>query len=237
MVCSNIKTYIINGAAILSIAAFFFATYITRYETSNSFDPQLEATLIPPEQLQYFTFGNRDVIADFLWLRYLQGIDPCTKNCTLGWSYRILDAVITLSPSFRFAYRIGGDTLAVIVGDKEGAAKIFEKGIKQYPQYTALLQSYAYLLMFELNQPAEAAEVLIKAVDQGAPKWMLSLAARLYSKAGRNELAENVLKEYIEKFPDDAVKRKAAERLKQIQAGGKDTFVKQKSETELSETK
>ena len=46
---------------------------------------------------------------------------------------------------------------------------------------------------------------------------MLSLASRLYEKSGRKDLARIALEDFIKRFPDEATKREAQNRLKKIE--------------------
>ena len=90
---------------------------------------------IPPSRhIKKITFGYDEIIADSLWLRWIQNVNACGKNlskrsnviaesifrnsdlsnkyksmqkkmvCDQGWSYRMLDAVTDLSPKFRIPY-------------------------------------------------------------------------------------------------------------------------------------
>ena len=53
----------------------------------------------PPAGVEHFTFGHRDVTADFFWIRAIQDFDYCDhlveKNTCKGnsWLFRMLDTV------------------------------------------------------------------------------------------------------------------------------------------------
>src|ERR1700692_3858135 len=58
--------------------------------------------LSPPSGIEHFTFGHRDFIADFFWVRAIQDFDYCdlpeSANQCRGksWLYRMLDSITLL---------------------------------------------------------------------------------------------------------------------------------------------
>src|ERR1700760_2990220 len=93
-------------------------------------DPQVGRFVVPPENTKYFTFGYRDLVSDFLWIRAVQDFAYCderdstkTKSnyeeqhvfkhdlsliCNKGWVYQMVDRVTDLDPRFYVAYLAGG---------------------------------------------------------------------------------------------------------------------------------
>ncbi|MCB9026090.1 MAG: hypothetical protein H6625_07225 [Bdellovibrionaceae bacterium] len=120
------------------------------------------------------------------------------KVCDKGWSFLMLDAISNLAPKFRYVYLIGTSILSVIVDDHEGAAIIYEKALKQFPQDWKLYYGAAYHYMYELDDTSKAAEYLRKAGNYGAPSWVFSLASKLYTKSGQAFLGLTSLKQYRE---------------------------------------
>lgn len=163
----------------------------------------------PPEHIEHFHFGFSESMADSLWLRWIQDGDVCQtylapvkygttlgphdnprhKVCDTSWSFKMLDAVTRLAPKFWMPYVAGGSTLAVIVEDYEGATKLYERGLKEYPDDWILLYRASYHYQFDVGDKIKAAELLVRAGERGGPFWLRSLAARLQSEAGQYELA------------------------------------------------
>lgn len=194
----------------------------------------------PPRDIKYFSFGFEELYADILWMRLLQNIDFCKSkdgfpiydgtqkySCREGWSYKMTDAITELAPRFLAPYKIAGSIMSVIMGDKIGAKKIYDKGMKNFPNNWRLHFSAAYHYLIELEQDEQAIPILIKTADLGGPFWLYALAAKSYKKLGRLLIAQEVLKsaiadnrskEYREAFKDRLKEvEKELEKLKQDQ--------------------
>ncbi len=195
----------------------------------------------PPEQIEYFTFGFSESVADSLWIRWIQDNDVCQqyagakslnplppntgefanprhKVCDNSWSFKMLDAVTRVSPKFKMPYEAGAITLSVLTEDYEGAKLIFDRGVKVYPTDWTLLYRAAYHYLYDRNDLPRAAELLTQAAEHGAPDWLKLLASRLYSKAGQIELGLANLITYREGIKDnpEALKR-VDERIADLQ--------------------
>lgn len=155
-----------------------------------------------PKQIQNFTFGYRHVFADALWLQAIQNFDFCEeqiadKVCKKEtWLYQTLDLISDLSPQFRMPMATGPLVLSVIIGDQVGASQLFLKAVAQYPKDWRILYRAGYHFLYEENDKAKAADFLQEAGRYGAPKWVFSLATRLYTEAGQAELAEKLVSEF-----------------------------------------
>lgn len=178
--------------------------------------------LSPPIGIEHFTFGHKDVTADFLWIRAIQDFDYCdqeiAKNLCVGkgWLYRMLNAITDLSPKFRMPYATGAVALSVMVSDIEGAKHIFDKGVEQYPNDWPILYRAAYHYLYELKDKKKAADLFIRAARNGAPAWVFSLAGGLYNESHDREAAEAVLAEMIKTEIDPAIVRRLQEKLSKI---------------------
>lgn len=164
----------------------------------------------PIPNMEKFSFGYAEVLADILWIRALQDFDYCestgNNNKCRGnsWLYQMLDAITNLSTDFRIPYATGGLALSVLVGDTPGATKFFDKGVTSFPHDWPILYRAAYHYLYEVNDKKKAAELLIQAGKNGAPQWVFTLAGRLYSDSGNLDLAEAMLIE-MRKSKQDAI--------------------------------
>lgn len=175
---------------------------------------QLKAPIAPPLNIERFAFGFNEVIADSLWIRSIQDFDFCEQQIASNvcknnsWLYLMLDAITNLSPNFRMPYATGSLALTIIISDIDGATKIFDKGVKAFPNDWPILYRAAYHYLYEVKDKKRAAELLIQAGKNGAPPWVFSLAGRLYSDAGSLDLAESLLQQMIQENQDpDVIKR------------------------------
>lgn len=199
-----------------------------------------EPKLYPSPELQYLHFGFRDAMADSFWVRVIQNIDFChnkdakvaanmgigvddilaqelkPSRCHKGWVFQMLDLITNLAPKFRRVYRIGADILSVAVDDREGARIIYDKGIKNFPNYWELAYSASYHYLFEYQNPSRAGDLLIQAAEAGGPTWFRQMAGTLYTRSGQLTLAEITLKDFIIKYHDQRGGDKAAVRLAEL---------------------
>ncbi|MCB0393298.1 MAG: hypothetical protein KDD25_01990 [Bdellovibrionales bacterium] len=195
----------------------------------------------PPSYFKDFNFGFADLLGASLWIRYLQDSDYCEvdsersynpkkdlaeilstnvpeSRCHLGWSYQIIDLITELAPKFSYPHKFGALNLNVVVDDREGARRIYEKGMGRFPSDFSLYMGAAYLYLFEIQDPKRAAELLHKAYLHGGSPYLARLAARVYSKAGKRELGISVLEDYLENNPSGENADKARERLEELRA-------------------
>src|SRR5207253_2103326 len=183
---------------LLGYFSFFLVLYSQIYASKGLLERPRDL-LSPPPGIEHFTFGHRDAMADFFWIRAIQDFDYCdqliAKNlCTgKGWLFRMLDAITTLSPKFRFPYSLGGVALSVLVSDVEGAARIFDKGIEAFPNDWPILYRAAYHNLYEVKDKKKAADLFIRAGRAGAPQWVFSLAGGLYNESNERVTADAVL--------------------------------------------
>lgn len=188
----------------------------------------IERQLIPPPpHLERFAFGYQEVIADTLWIRALQDFDYCDTKIAENvcrnnsWLFLMLDSITNLSPNFRIAYAAGALALTVIITDIDGATKIFDKGVQAFPNDWPLLYRAAYHYLYEVHDKKRAAELLIAAGKNGAPAWVFSLAGRLYSDAGKVDLARALLEQMIRENQDPVLIERVRSKIESIEMAEK----------------
>lgn len=195
---------------LLTVAAIVF----TRIDIEEeSFDRPREL-VSPPKSLAHFAFGHHEVLADLLWIRALGDFDYCEKkrnerDCeNNSWLYHMLDLITDLSPYFRLAYSAGGMALTVIVSDIKGASMFFDKATERLPKDWVILYKAAYHFIYEDKNLPKAASLVERAARNGAPDWVYSLAARLYSEGGRKMMALRLIEELQQSgFSQDVIDR------------------------------
>jgi tetratricopeptide (TPR) repeat protein len=188
--------------------------------------------MAPTKEITSFHLGQKETLADALWIRVVQDMDVCGRSdvveqpaaghskliCNNSWVYAMLDRVTDLAPQFRLPYVVGGSLLSILVNDVEGARKIFEKGLVVYPNDWLINYRAAYHYMYELKNYKRAGELYEKAAKNGAPPWVSSLAARMYTKAGQNEIALRVLTETLEADPESEAAPLLRRRIDELKA-------------------
>ncbi len=141
-----------------------------------------------------------------------------TPTCKKGWLFRVLYLVMDLAPRFHLAARVAPLTLSVIVDDIDGATVLFDKAVHEYPDDWVILYRAGYHYLIELEDYEKAAPLLKRAAELGAPQWVNFLAAKTYDKDGQLQMAEAVLRDYLEKVKgDEKLEKITREKLREIE--------------------
>jgi tetratricopeptide (TPR) repeat protein len=233
---SSFETLSLLAAAAIGLALIVAIPSLMPQSASKNRELNL---LAPPEHIEHFTFGYYESAADSLWLRMIQDIDYCDSlkgsvaifvnnsdnkpnreyepcKTTKGWVYQMVDAITRLTPKFRAPYIHGATMLSVVLEDKEGARLIFERAIENYPNDWPILYRASYHQLEELQNPTKAAELLTRAGQSGAPAWVYSLAARLYTAEGQAVLAKSMLETVLKEDPESRFAPRLRARLEQL---------------------
>ena len=184
----------------------------------------------PPEMIKYFSFGFSDLYADILWMRLIQDIDFCSSEkglpvydgktkyqCEKGWAFKMTEAITELAPRFLRPYEVSGSIMSIIMGDKLGAKRIYDKAIKNFPNNWKIHFSAAYHYLIELKEEKKAAPLLIKAADLGGPYWLYALAAKTYKKMGQLLLSREILVSAIKKDVTGQYKKALKLKLEEVE--------------------
>ena len=163
-------------------------------------------------------------------MRLIQDIDFCSSQkgipiydgkikyqCEKGWSFKMTEAITELAPRFLSPYEISGSIMSIIMGDKLGAKKIYDKAIKNFPNNWKLHFSAGYHYLIELKEEEKAARLLIKAADLGGPRWLYALAAKTYGKLGQLLLAREILVLAIKRDISGEYKKALEYRLQKVE--------------------
>ncbi len=180
-------------------AFFFFIAGLGGKVATDLMEVRGKKMLAPPADIEHFSFGYHEVVADILWMRVLQDFDFCEKqleeNICVGnsWMFRMIDAITNLSPRFRMPYATGSLSLTVLVNDIEGASVIFDKAVKAFPNDWPILYRASYQALIEEKNNEKAAGLMLRAAQNGGPPWLYEASARLYSEEGKMAVAEGIL--------------------------------------------
>lgn len=183
--------------------------------------------LVAPENMNLFSLGYSQILADSFWIRIIQDFDFCENRpkgvydprkfkCEKGWVFQMISSVIELDPLFRQAHLYGALMLTVIVNDIEGASAIFDKATARFPTDWEILYAASYQAMVEEKNLPKASRLLNEAGQHGAPVWTRSLAARLQQKAGQLELAKAILESAVNNATDEHSAELFRQRLSEV---------------------
>ena len=215
---------------VLILLCFIFSGSLLFFEPQFKKESKKAFYFAPPEVIKYFSFGFSDLYADILWMRLLQNIDFCSSQkglpiydgqtkyeCEKGWSYKMTSAITELAPRFLAPYEMAGSIMSVIMGDKLGAKKIYDKALKVFPNNWKIHFSASYHYLLELQEEEKASKLLIKTADLGGPLWLYALAAKTYKKKGQLLLAKETLKQALKKDISGQYKKAFEIRLKEVE--------------------
>jgi len=166
------------------------------------------------------SLGFHAVLADIMWVRAVMYFgEHYLTDKNYDWLYNLLDATTTLDPKNILAYRFGGTLLALERGDVEKSIAILKKGIRENPDedwrlYFLLGFNYFYYL----NDYDSAAKYLDRASRMpGHPNYLPRLAARMYAKSNKPEVAIEFLEEMYQQHDDENVRAAILDRLNTLE--------------------
>lgn len=148
-------------------------------------------------QLEKFTFGFQPAVADSFWLQALQSFEICNSNereCPQNTpTFQILAQASRLAPDMRMLNHIAPMMLSVVSSDVKGASYLFDRAVMLFPNDWEVLYRASYHALFEEKDKEKAAGLMKRAAGLGAPTWLYSMATMLYTEAGREEFANQMV--------------------------------------------
>lgn len=171
--------------------------------------------------LKPFTLGFDQLAADYFWIKTISYFgDHLTSDREYPWLYHLLDLVTTLDPNFIWPYYFGGIVLSVEAKQVEQSNLILNKAMVQYPDVWKFPFYIGFNYWFHYNDPRKAASYIQRAaVLPGAPNYLKTFPARLYSEAGTNDAAVRFLLEMLKNTQEPRLRAKIEKRIKDIAQG------------------
>lgn len=186
---------------------------ISKEESAFNFDSQV---------LSIFSLGQRRLLADIFWISTLleSDLEHIKKDNDNSWMFLRFKTISDLDPLFFKNYLFGGQYLNIIKDDLLGSEKIFDKGLKFYPESYDLNFHAGFLQAFELKNYSKAVLNYEKIKDSDrAPSYLKSLLVKLkYSKSNDLELARKLIKDILLDTEDKVISKKLQSDLYAIQA-------------------
>lgn len=227
-------------ARLLRVSLLFFLLW-GAHEIRPPIIPQEDIKVYPDPYSRYFTLGYGEALADSVFIKLLLNMDYCENEkpqdrlstglnldniletqlppslCHLGWAYQWTDFLTELAPEFKTPYALFGTSLSVLVEDREGARRIFEKGLLKFPKDWTLNYRASYHYLYEVQDADRAAHLMLTAAQNGGPAYLVGLASQLYTRLGQKAFARSFLESFIEENPEIEESEHLQRRLQQIQ--------------------
>lgn len=172
------------------------------------------------EYLKVAVLGYRQIVADVLWLKAVQGLSGRnqTREGYLG-AYYAADVLTDLDPQFVHAYQYTGTILGVIAGMPKESVTLLEKGIRHNPNVWQLSFFLGYNYFYELSDPSSAAKYFREAsLSPEAPPWLAGLAVRMAAEANDLGAALEVLQRLYLQAKDEQMREGLAKRIREATA-------------------
>jgi tetratricopeptide (TPR) repeat protein len=172
------------------------------------------------DYLKVAVLGYRNIAADLLWLKAVQGLSgrEQTREGYLG-AYHAADVLTDLDPQFVHAYQYTGTVLGVVAGLLKESVALLAKGVQHNPTVWQLSFFLGYDYYYELGDPASAAKYFQAAsLLPGAPPWLPGLAARIAVEANDPGAALEFLQRLYLQTNDEQLREGIAQRIREVTA-------------------
>ncbi len=185
-----------------------------------------QAPLLPRlEMLKVVGAGQRSLVADYYWLQAIQaagrGGQSRERTRYLDLFY-YSDLVTDLDPKFEKVYLYAGNTIPTNLGretwvNTTEARKILEKGVKHFPENSALRLFLAYNLSYFHGEHAAAAEHLrVAASLPNVNKYVPEIATRMLAFNRRFDAALALVESFRDNETDPEMREFFEERVQEI---------------------
>lgn len=176
--------------------------------------------------MQRVSLGFDTLVADAYWMRavvYYGGERRSTRESTYELLLPLLDLTTTLDPRFRIAYRFGAVFLSEPYpggpGQPEEAIALLERGLGFDPERWEYAHDIGFIHYWALGDYPKAAEWFRRAgAIEGAPSWLVPLAATTLAGGGDRASSRQLWQELQTNTDEDWLRQTAEHRLAQLDA-------------------
>jgi tetratricopeptide (TPR) repeat protein len=195
-----------GGARGLSCALIAAATVLVHASMSTPSAASSGRMTVPsPARAHALSFGFEPVIADYYWIQALQLVGdadrPASRNATVA---ALIDLVTGLDPWVDHPYRFAALWLTESPDEVRHANRLLEKGIAYHPLDWRNRFYLGYNLFFYLEDDAQAADVLERAIaSPDAPEYLASFVTRLRASGDGLDTAVLFLQQLIAQTEDE----------------------------------
>ncbi len=172
--------------------------------------------------LTYISAGNKRLLTDIIWIQTLieSDVEHYKKKDLNSWLFLRFNTISVLDSKFYENYAFGGQFLAIVKDDLEGASLIYDKGLKYYPDDYVLNYNAGFLNYYEMENYSKGLSYLEKIVNNPrAPVFIQSIINKLRVTTGIDlkEVFQLVLHHYAT-TKDETLKKKLSRDLYALKA-------------------
>lgn len=176
----NNNSLILVVATILLISACLLNTQTKRPVISLT--KQETAININTKFLSVLSAGHKRLITDLLWIQTLIESDTehYKKKDLNSWLFLRFNTISILDPRFYENYSYGGQFLAIVKDDLEGADVIYDKGLGFFPDDYPLNFQAGFMNYYEMGNFKKGYLYLSRVVDDPkAPTYLRSIISKI----------------------------------------------------------
>lgn len=185
----------------------------------KSFEPpeinvskQDSAKNINRDFLRLFSSGHKRILSSSFWIITLLEADDekYRKKDGNSWMYHRFMSIADLEPEFYQNYLYGGMFLSIIKDDLSGAAELYERGLKQFPEDYRLNYNAGFNYYFEMGDFEKGLIRLEKILDHPRVPWRIKfLVNKLkFEVTNQYDTALDFLRHNLSLTQDEALKSK-----------------------------
>ena len=172
--------------------------------------------------LRIFSIGNKKLLSDVLWVQTLldSDLEHYGKKDLGGWMFIRFMSISALDPLFYENYYYGGLYLSIVKDDIYGAAALYDKGLKIYPDDYNLNYNAGFNYYFEMGDYERGLPLLDKIKDHPkAPGQLVSIVNKLKLAMGMSiEIVYQLVEDRFKIATDPILKEKLHDELYSIRA-------------------
>lgn len=212
---------------ILVIASiiFFSISHLLNLKTNVpiiEINKQDTALNIKPLFLTAFSFGNKRLFSDIIWIQTLieSDLEHYKAKDLNNWLYLRFNTISHLDPLFYENYLYGGQYLSIIKDDMGAASSIYEKGLLIYPLDYALNYNAGLNYYYEMGNYKKGLEKLEQIKNHPkAPDFLASIVNKLQLELSFDYSAALLfLKERLRTAKDELVMNRLKQDIYAIKA-------------------
>jgi len=221
----KVDPWILRGVTFLTIVALFVGAFSLhlRLDAMGTEHTSMQVYMYVPSGrfLKPFTLGFNQLVADYFWIKTISYFgDHLMSDRKYPWLYHMLELVTTLDPQCIWPYYFGGIILSLEAGQVEQSNLILRKAMHHHPKVWKFPFFLGFNYWFHDNDPSKAASYIkIAAGLPGAPRYLKTFPARLYSQAGANEAALSFLSEMLKNTQEPRMRAKIEKRISDVVKG------------------
>jgi hypothetical protein len=207
-----------NGhqAKLLIIALVFFSSAIYLQTLTErpaiQVSKQDSALNVRSDFLIAFSFGNKRLISDLIWIKTLMESDEAHYRGEKfnNWLYLRFKTISDLDPLFYQNYLYGGQLVAIVKDDPEAANVLYEKGLSYYPDDFALNYHAGFNYYFEQENYQKGFEKFSRIRNHPrATQILKSVITKMELELTYDfDLALSLLEEQLANAQDDMIKNR-----------------------------